>query len=161
MDNQILTQEIHDSLCTFTQQELQHIQHVIHSMEESKKEGFYYLGHFLGINVLNTDEVTMDLGIQNANTYGVAQGGAIYTLADIALGYKILHTSVEESKVLTIELKVNYIKQGRGSKLYARPIILHSGKTTVVGQCTITDDEEDLVAVALGTFIVKNSTRDV
>ena len=158
LGNQQLINEIHNSLQLCSQEELQHLLHVVQSIEESREGSFYYLGRFLGINILNADEVTMNLGMQNANTYGIAQGGAIYTLADIALGYKILTTCVEESKALTIELKVNYIKQGSGSKLYAYPTILHFGKTTVVGQCSIMDNQKDLVAVALGTFHVKPTT---
>ncbi|MCQ6268380.1 PaaI family thioesterase [Fictibacillus sp. WQ 8-8] len=154
MNEQKIIQEIKESLDEFNQQELQQIQHTIHSIKASKEGGLYFLGRLLGIDVTNTDHVTMDLGMQNANTYGVAQGGAVYTLADVALGYKIISEASEAGKVFTIELKVNYVKQGKGSKLYAHPVILHNGKNTVVGQCTVTDDENNLVAVALGTFFM-------
>ncbi|OMP65976.1 PaaI family thioesterase [Domibacillus epiphyticus] len=154
----VIRKSINESLNELTQQELEHIEHIIRSIKRSKDGDFHYFGRSLGINIENENRVTMDLGLQNANKYGVAQGGAVYTLADVALGYKIISAlaKTEERKVLTIELKVNFIKQGKGSKLYADPVILHQGKTTVVGQCMIVDDENDLVAVGLGTFFAGN-----
>lgn len=155
-----LLQEINKDLNELNLQELEHIHHVLNSIKESKQGSFYYLGRLLGIDVADPDVVTMNLGMQNANTYGVAQGGAIYTLADIAIGYKILSKVKDDSQVLTVELKVNYIKPGKGRKLYAKPTILHEGKSTVVGQCAITDDEDELVAMALGTFFIKYSIKN-
>ncbi|MBK5502678.1 PaaI family thioesterase [Peribacillus sp. TH14] len=159
MDGQKLKQEINARLENCTLKELKHIQHMIHTMKCPERGGLHYLGRFLGINLTEIDRISMDLGMQNANKYGVAQGGAVYTLADVALGYKIISDVGDESKVLTIELKVNYMKQGKGRKLYAEPIILHQGKSTVVGQCMILDEQNDVIAAALGTFFVMRPTH--
>jgi uncharacterized protein (TIGR00369 family) len=160
MNGQKLKQDINEELDRCSVDELECIQRVIQTVKRSEKGGLHSLGRFLGINLTDIDRISMDLGIQNANKYGVAQGGAIYTLADVALGYKIISEVEDKRKVLTIELKVNYMKQGKGTRLYAEPIILHQGKNTVVGQCMVVDDQNDLIAVALGTFFVSTPTGE-
>ena len=136
-------------------EELHQVQHVLKTLRSSRAEGaLHYLGQFLGIEFESEDLVYMNLGMQNANTYGVAQGGALYTLADVAIGYKLLPRLQENQQVFTLELKVNYIKQGRGKVVAAKPKILHFGKRTVVAECSIEDENNSLIAQALGTFII-------
>ncbi len=114
----------------------------------------HFLGRFLGIEQ-HADGITeMKLGSQNENTYGVAQGGAIYTLADVAIGFGILKTLAEGEKVFTLELKVNFIEKGQGVSLLATPIILRRGRNTVAAECAVTDEKGTLVAKALGTFYI-------
>ncbi|NME06982.1 PaaI family thioesterase [Psychrobacillus sp. BL-248-WT-3] len=120
----------------------------------------HFLGRFLGITQNSDGTTKMELGIQNENTYGVAQGGAIYTLCDVAIGFSILSNLKENEKVFTLELKVNFIKKGQGAYLLASPSILYQGKSTVVSECNITDENGDLVAKGLGTFyIVRDKKR--
>ncbi|MBX0314432.1 PaaI family thioesterase [Planococcus glaciei] len=119
----------------------------------------HFLGRFLGITQNQDGTSEMKLGLQNANTYGVAQGGAIYILADVAIGFSILQDVEEGQKVLTLELKVNFIEKGQGSRLIASPIILRRGRSTVVSECTVTDEQGNLVAKALGTFYITSSRK--
>jgi acyl-CoA thioesterase len=96
----------------------------------------------------------MTLGMQHANTYGVAQGGTIYTLADMSMGYKVLSELPPEKTVHTIEMKMNYIRPGKGKYLYAIPEILHTGRSTAVMSCQVRNDGEQLIAQGLGTFFI-------
>jgi uncharacterized protein (TIGR00369 family) len=124
------------------------------SLRNGKEGGLHFLGRFLGINWDVDGKAYMNLGTQNANTYGVAQGGALYTFADIAIGYDILKKLQKDQQVYTLELKMNFIKKGTGDRLYARTEFLHFGKTTVVAQCQILDNIGEIVAHALGTFYI-------
>lgn len=140
---------------TLSDREINHIQHVLNALEAAKKENsLHYLGKFLGINLNHEDGPVMELGLHNENIYGVAQGGALYVFADVSIGFTVLKEVQEGEKVFTLELKVNFIKKGEGSRLVAKPRILHFGKTTAVADCTILDDNERIVAQALGTFYI-------
>lgn len=119
----------------------------------------HLLGRFLGMVQKQDGTTEMALGFQNENTYGVAQGGSIYTLADVAIGFSILQNLTEGEKVFTLELKVNFIEKGQGSHLIATPLILRQGRTTVVSECTIHDDSGKLVAKALGTFYISGPSK--
>ncbi len=150
-----LRRSISERLEKLDGQELEQIDHVVQAMEIAGEGGLHYLGRFLGIHLTENGGFTMELGKQNENTYGVAQGGALYTFADIAIGYKIINEVDSGTQVYTLELKMNFVKPGKGRRLYAFPALLHQGNKTVAAECKITDEENELVAVALGTFFLK------
>ncbi|MFJ8064695.1 PaaI family thioesterase [Psychrobacillus sp. NPDC096426] len=151
---------IQNTLKSLSNHELSQISYLLSLYQASSTDEqltdipMHFLGRFLGIQQNENGTTEMKLGIQNENTYGVAQGGSIYTLADVAIGFQILKSLEEGEKVLTLELKVNFIKKGQGSRLIASPTILYQGKNTVVSECDITDDEGRLIAKALGTFYI-------
>ncbi|MFJ5769017.1 PaaI family thioesterase [Psychrobacillus sp. NPDC093180] len=151
---------IQDKLKNLNDDELNQISYLLSLYQASSTEQaetkipMHFLGRFLGIEQKDDGTTEMKLGIQNENTYGVAQGGSIYTLADVAIGFQILKSLEEGEKVFTLELKVNFIKKGQGARLIAIPSILYQGKTTVVSECDIKDDTGILIAKALGTFYI-------
>jgi uncharacterized protein (TIGR00369 family) len=153
-DKPQLIRQITEQLQDFDAPQLKAVQHAIASLQASSEGGLHYLGRFLGIEWDESGEVRMNLGTQNANTYGVAQGGAIYSLADIAIGYLILRDLSPEQQVYTLELKVNFTKKGQGTWLRAKPQILHKGIYTVVCDCRVEDVGGDLVAHAVGSFFL-------
>ncbi len=139
--------------------QLEEVQRVIQGYKSSmiKKEAgwnLHYFGRFIGVDEDEHGRDIMRLGKYNENTFGVAQGGALYTFADICLGKAIINRLNEGEKIFTLEMKMNYIKNGLGEKLYAKPNFLHWGNTTVVAQCNIEDENETLIAHALGTFYI-------
>jgi uncharacterized protein (TIGR00369 family) len=153
-DKKQLFQQLVDQLQQFDVAELKVVQHAMVSLNASSEGGLHYFGRFLGIEWGEDGEACMHLGPQNANTYGVAQGGALYTFADIAIGYLILEGLGPQQKVYTLELKMNYIKKGEGKRVIAKPQILHKGRYTVVADCRIEDEQGVLVAHAMGTFFL-------
>lgn len=137
-----------------SENELYYIQHTLDAIEASRNESMHFFGCFLGMKEVENG-IQMDLGKHNENTYGVTQGGALYTLADMAIGFYILQRLHPNEEVYTIELKVNFIKKGTGKHLLAETDILHWGRTTVVANCSIRDEEQNIVAQGLGTFYIR------
>ncbi|MFD2925623.1 PaaI family thioesterase [Halobacillus naozhouensis] len=153
-EKQFMIDRILDKLPDYSLEELSHVEHVLDSLEASNKSELYYFAKFLGIH-WDRERAVMKLGIQHANTYGVAQGGTIYTLADFAMGYKVLSRFSGEKQVYTLEMKMNYISPGRGEELIAVPEILHTGNRTAVLTCGVKDEHSTLIAHAQGTFYIK------
>lgn len=166
MEQKMEVEKLQKQLEGLNEHELKQAAYLLSLLQEPQAEStenavpMHFLGRFLGM-VQNQDGTTeMALGFQNENTYGVAQGGSIYTLADVAIGFSILQNLTEGEKVLTLELKVNFIEKGQGSRLVATPIILRQGRTTVVSECAIHDDSGKLVAKALGTFYITGPRKE-
>lgn len=85
--------------------------------------------------------------------YGFAHGGVLAYLADNALTFA--GGSVVDN-VLTLEMKINYMRPATGERLIARAEVLSSGRTQAVCQCRIfavTAGEEKLCAAAQGTVM--------
>lgn len=139
-----------------TEQELELVQHTLDAIRKTRSEHLHFLGNMLGIELPDRDaeipEAKLHLGLHNKNYFGVTQGGALYTFADITIGFIIMSRLETSKRVATLELKMNYLKPGTGNVLRCVPTILHWGKRTIVAECKIANDQGDLVATALGTF---------
>ncbi|OSS42895.1 hypothetical protein DESAMIL20_3 [Desulfurella amilsii] len=131
------------------QEELDFLSELIKSLDGSNLRCFDKL-----IGIKRENSVTLKPGINNKNIYGVVHGGAICSLIDIALGAEISKTIGEDKKFYTLELKVNFIKATNHSTLITQTKILHLGFTTIVAQCYVKDDQDDIVAVGIGTFYI-------
>lgn len=152
--NQLLSRELHEEIEKLSEKELYYIKHTLNTIKTSREDSIHFIGSFLGINVMEYG-AKMILGPHNSNTYGVAQGGALYTLADMAIGFHVLPKLKKNQEVYTLELKINFIRKGQGDQLFAKVEILHWGRSTVVANCSIFDEENKLVAQGLGTFYIK------
>ncbi|TCS71600.1 hypothetical protein EDD64_12512 [Effusibacillus lacus] len=53
-----------------------------------------------------------------------------------------------------VNLSFPFVKSGTGRMLRCLPAILHWGKRTIVSECKILNEQDQLVATAMGTFIV-------
>lgn len=96
-------------------------------------------------------ELALPLRAELRQQHGFAHGGAIAYLADNALTFAA--GSVFED-ALTLEMKLNYVRPARGSRLVARATVVHSGKRQAIVRCDVFDvnaQGEQLCAVAQGT----------
>lgn len=131
------------------QEELDFLNEIAKSLDRSK---IRYFDKLIGIKRENG--IKLVPGINNKNIYGVVHGGAICSLIDIALGAEIFKTIGYEKKFYTLELKVNFLKATNESDLNTQSKILHLGSTTIVAQCYVKDNQDDIVAVGIGTFYI-------
>ena len=129
------------------------------------------LGHrvpfaeLLGIKVALQEpgraRLVMDVRPELTNSWHAAHGGAVMTLADIALAVSAMTVEGVSRSVMTIELKVSFIGPGSG-RLVAEGRCVKSGKSIAFCEGEVSDEEGNLVAKALGTFRLRRgaSTGD-
>ncbi len=112
----------------------------------------------LGAELLAFEPGMAELGLvlkpEHMNQHGVAHGGVLAYLADNALTYA--GGSVLGVACVTLEMKINYLKPGKGERLVARARVAGSGKSQAVCQCDVVavdgQGRETLCAVAQGTI---------
>jgi len=98
---------------------------------------------------------------------GILHGGVISAVLDVAGGItawlgvlkKLQGDPLEEiverfSKIGTIDLRIDYLRPGRGKYFLATGSILRTGNKVAVTRMELHNDEELLVAVGTGTYIV-------
>lgn len=85
-------------------------------------------------------------GLLNAN--GGVQGGAIFTLADLAFAALVnnLHMPTVAQQV-----SINYLNAPKGGKLFARAELKKDGRTASVVNVFVTDDTGRDIAQYVGT----------
>ncbi|NRB05577.1 MAG: PaaI family thioesterase [Rhodobacteraceae bacterium] len=110
----------------------------------------------LGAEVTEWGEgrATLELAIRDElkQQYGFAHGGVVSYLADNALTYA---AGTVMGHVLTVEMKINYMRPAVGERLIARAEVLSSGRTQAVSQCrvyAVKEGVEKLCAAAQGTI---------
>lgn len=89
-------------------------------------------------------------------TSGIFHGGVIAALADTAGGYAATTLYQEDVSFLTIEFKINFLRQAKGEKLIAKARVIKGGATLTVAQTdlfTVNDGKETQVATSLITLM--------
>ncbi len=112
---------------------------------------------WLGIEVASAhdDGITISCPMrpEMRNGHGVLHGGVIATLADVAVGVA-LKPRIAPKTATTIDLKVNYLKPVLGGTLWARCYLVRTGKTLITGRVELTDDQGQIVAIAVAAYMV-------
>lgn len=86
--------------------------------------------------------------------YGFMHGGAIAALADTVAATAI-HTLLEpEDKMVSIELKINYLAPVTKGKIVASAKVIHKGRKTAVTDVDIKDNEGKLCAKSIVTYML-------
>jgi uncharacterized protein (TIGR00369 family) len=98
----------------------------------------------------------LELRPELLNSWEVAHGGVVMTLADIALAVAARTHDPAAKGAMTVELKVSFIEPGEG-KLIAEGRCLRSGKSLAFCEGEVRDVSGKLVAKALGTFMLRRA----
>ncbi|NLY21589.1 MAG: PaaI family thioesterase [Tissierellia bacterium] len=85
---------------------------------------------------------------------GFMHGGFIASLADVAGGYAALTVMPEDADVLSSEFKINFLRPASANKLFAIGDVIKSGKTLVVVEVSVMDEEDVIIAKMLATMYV-------
>jgi acyl-CoA thioesterase len=86
--------------------------------------------------------------------YRVVHGGVLAMLADTAGGFAAFLATPVGSRVVTIEMKINFLEAVGSGEIRAHARILRQGRTISVVDCEIIDEDRRLVSKALMTFAI-------
>ncbi|MFG3451774.1 thioesterase family protein [Stutzerimonas stutzeri] len=98
--------------------------------------------------------------------HGILHGGVIASLLDVVGGAMAMigvlekhqHLTTEEralrlSRLGTIDLRIDYLRPGRGTRFSASATLLRSGNKVAVVRSELHNEEQVLVAVGTGTYL--------
>ena len=85
----------------------------------------------------------------------VVHGGVLAMLADTAGGFAAFLAAPASARVVTIEMKINFLEGVEKGEIEADARVLRQGRTTSVVDCDVTDEDGRLVSKALMTFAVR------
>jgi len=102
--------------------------------------------------------LSMRLNEKMVNFHGIGHGGAIFTLADTALG---LASNSRNGTAVALNVTINYLAPARpGNRLTAVAEEEHLTRKTGVYRVTITNDTGDNIALVRGT-VYRQMTKHV
>ncbi|SFD93689.1 uncharacterized domain 1-containing protein [Lentibacillus persicus] len=118
----------------------------------------------LGIETVSLEEdcviMTMPVDTRTLQPAGFLHGGANVALAETAASMgAFINTDTEQFNVFGLEINANHIKSKREGTVTATAVPLHKGKTTMVWEINITDEQDDLICISRCTIGVVPKNR--
>ncbi len=113
--------------------------------------------HLLGMELHESEggRARMSLEIEERlhNSVGIAHGGVLCTLADVAAGMAALSVMEKGEAPLTTDFNIAYFKQAGDGELVCEAEVIHRSRKRVRAESSIYKDG-DLIAKAAATFAV-------
>jgi len=103
--------------------------------------------------------VTLAAGPQHANPMGTLHGGILCDIADAAMGMAFASTLAPEESFTTVELKINFFRPVWQAQLTAEAFVVQRGRTVGFVECSVTDEENRLIAKASSTCMVLRADK--
>jgi uncharacterized protein (TIGR00369 family) len=99
--------------------------------------------------------------------HGILHGGVISTVLDTTGGMTATASALERmrnhsedeivkwiARVGTIDMRVDYLRPGRGSRFHSTGTVMRTGRKVAVTRMELKNQENKLIAVGTGTYIV-------
>lgn len=113
---------------------------------------------WMGIEITSLEPgravVALQVQEHHLQYHKVLHGGAAAALADTAVAFAVLSLITNEQDTTTIELKLNYLRPIAAGRITADARIIRLGKTIAVGEADIYDEQHQLSAKAIATYMV-------
>ncbi|MGZ3634824.1 MAG: PaaI family thioesterase [Syntrophales bacterium] len=85
---------------------------------------------------------------------GFLQGGLIVALADEAIAHAAMTVLEPASGLTTVELKCNFLAPVKKGELIAEASIFKKGRTLIIGDCLVKDENRKDVLRCTATFLM-------
>lgn len=120
---------------------------VAHMMEHDR------FSQWLGITILNIQEgyskIQMTVREEMLNGFGIVHGGIAFSLADSAFAFACNNRN---NLSVALDTSINFTKAVQvGDSLTAEAKEIHNGKSTGLYHITITNQQQEVVAIFKGT----------
>jgi len=104
--------------------------------------------------------VTMPVDARTHQPYGMLHGGASVALAETAASTgTMLNIDLQRQAAFGLEINANHLRPKSSGLVRARAVPLYKGRTTMVWDVKITDENEKLVCVARCTMAIADIDR--
>jgi len=106
--------------------------------------------------------IALNLADWHMNSWSVAHGGVLLSLLDVAMASAGWSLDPDAEGGITVEMKTSFLQPAKaGSRLVASAHAFHSSRTLAFCEGEIRDNDDRLIAKAMGTFKTrKKSARD-
>jgi uncharacterized protein (TIGR00369 family) len=156
--------DLQEILTNSTEEEKEILRLAMQAIRQRRESGRAYPSGFLGLDGRFVDERTYQFIVPITpymlNELGIVHGGISATLVDCTIGSLVNLSLPQGEYAVTTELKVNYIRPGKGKALRSEATIIHRGRTLVICEGKVFDDQEQLIVHATGTFMILQRDRD-
>ncbi|MBA4492877.1 PaaI family thioesterase [Paenactinomyces guangxiensis] len=153
-----MSSELLEVLEQGTEEEKEILALAMQAIRQKRERNSAYLSGFMGLSGRFVDKNVYEFRVPVTsfmkNRAGIVHGGITASLADSTIGSLINKRVPEGYGAVTTELKLNYLKPGRGQELTSRAVLVHMGRSLAVATCEISDERGNLICIASATFFI-------
>lgn len=141
-----------------TTQEVEIVSNLVQALKRQRKSPLAYIEEMIHYEFVGKEEETgtyihrMQITDELRNRYQILHGGITATFIDTALGATIFHAVGEDAKAVTLDLNIHFLNKGESGWLYAYTNVVKEGKTILMLECKVVDENEKIIATASSTF---------
>lgn len=114
--------------------------------------------HTIGMRLVSSGEgkatVTLKADSRFHNPMGTLHGGVMTDLADACMGIATMSTLADDESFTTLELKMNFLRPVIEGELTADARVVHRGRTVVMSEVAVRNQEGKDVARGSATQMV-------
>jgi len=103
---------------------------------------------------LDAAEVGIKLAECHLQPYGIVHGGVVATIIDTATFWAAFLRLPEDSGLVNVDLKLNYLQSVIDGKLTARGTCIRSGRSICYSEASVYNENDSLIAHGTSTLMV-------
>ena len=116
------------------------------------------IADLIGFKVVEADKgkivIELVCNEKMLNSVRAVQGGVTATIADASMGMAAMTLMDDTHYAITVELKINFLRQPGMGRLIATGRIVHPGRKVMMGEAEVVSEKGKLVAKATSTLMV-------
>jgi uncharacterized protein (TIGR00369 family) len=93
---------------------------------------------------------------EHLNPSGTVHGGVTFSLVDTSMGMALFAMLDENQMCVTAEIKIHYLAPIADGTITARSRVIKKGKRLGIIETNVSNEDDELVAKALGTYTILN-----
>jgi len=126
------------------------------AIADSVNKSPYYAHTSMEIKEVDRGYCLMQLAVQknHLQPYGMVHGGVYAAMVDAAAYWAVFTQLDDNAKMVTIDLKLNYLGSASNGLLFAKGKSIKLGKTLGIGEASIRDEAGKLLTHGTATFMV-------
>lgn len=113
---------------------------------------------WMGLELVSLDEgmseIRLNLEPHHLNPGGIAHGGVVAAMLDVAAGLAHRSKLGPDATHVTVQLHINYMKAVGAGVVSARGVSLQTGRRVGYSEATLFDEDDRVLARASATFLI-------
>lgn len=133
----------------------------IKSVTEKVNTSPFYELTSMAIEEIAWGKCIMEVAVQRKHfqPYGMVHGGVYSSLVDAAAYWAVFTQINDDAKMITVEIKLNYLAPASAGRLIARGKSIKIGRTLCLGETAIENSEGKLLAHGTATMMVLHDLK--
>lgn len=123
-------------------------------MAAEREPGIDGLSRWLGIRWEAADRVRLTIRDELINPAGLLSGPVAYAMIDYCMGSTLWQSHEHDERIATIGISINYVQTAREGDVICEATLDRRNDRIAVLSARVADEDERLLATAIGSFAI-------